>query len=595
MSTVAVSLRSSVARARLRVSADALAVGGLSGLVVLLAALTWATWGDLSSDTGYDLVAGERVANGELPYRDFVYYYGPLAPFLTGFANLVGGDGLAAGVALGFVVTALILAGTYVLARRLVGPLGAFLATALTAGVAFIPDNYGYILPHTFAATLGTLGLLLLLLFVARYSETERDSALVAAGLVAGALTLTKPEPVLAGFLAVGVWLVLRSRSGARFERELTIFGVPSVAVPILVYGVFAVLVSPRSLLLDNLYPVDMLRAGGDRLIDVRMPLTVSSAVDVGAKLALYAVGTAALLLAARAAASPRWRRLAGAACGCIAVAAVAAAVARPDVLRERMYDVWGWVPAGAIVAAVVLYRRHLRCQGSWSARSQLEVAAIVALAVAAFTTYGAFVFNGWRPQMAVYYAPLVAIFVARLHIVELGRTSSARILGTAWVAFLAAAMVGLTAYRADAEATTVSGSGGTLAAAPDEATVYQAAVSAIEQHTAPREPIFTAPLLTGLNVLTGRPSPLDVISTLPSALPSTNEQLATIERLDEAGVSLAVIDRRDWIGYGYTSFGESFHRTIAHWLESNFERIAVLRGAGDAPQVLEVWKRRGR
>ena len=32
-------------------------------------ALTWDTWGDLGRDTGYDLVAGARVAHGQLPVR----------------------------------------------------------------------------------------------------------------------------------------------------------------------------------------------------------------------------------------------------------------------------------------------------------------------------------------------------------------------------------------------------------------------------------------------------------------------------------------------------------------------------------------------
>ena len=101
----------------------------------------------------------------------------------------------------------------------------------------------------------------------------------------------------------------------------------------------------------------------------------------------------------------------------------------------------------------------------------------MIALAVVAFTSYGAFVFNGWRPQMAVYYAPLVAIFVARLHLVELARSSSARMLGFAWVGFLAAALIGLTMYRAHDETVTVHGLDGALAAAPADGPVYQAAV----------------------------------------------------------------------------------------------------------------------
>ena len=332
----------------MHVSADVLAIGALTLLALVVAAVTWNSWGDLNSDTGYDLVAGQRVANGEIPYRDFVYYYGPLAPYLAGLATLIGGAGIAAGVVLGFVLTGLILAATYALARKVVGPAGAFLAAAVTVGVAFIPDNYSYILPHTFAATLGTLGLLVLLLCIARYAETTSSPSLIAAGCAAGMLTLTKPEAMVAGYVAAGTWLVLRARSGARFRREIALFGIPALAVPAAVYGALATVVSPHDLLLENLYPVDMLRAGGDRLIDARMPLTASSLVEAVARLGLYAIGVAGLLLAARALASRRWHNTAIIAGVSALALVIVASVTHPDALRERMYDVWGWIPAGA-------------------------------------------------------------------------------------------------------------------------------------------------------------------------------------------------------------------------------------------------------
>ena len=86
-SAALVRLRASRRCAR-RSSTDRVAIGALGLLFVALAVLTWGTWGDLGQDTGYDLVAGTRVAHGELPYVDFVYYYGPLAPFVLGLAAL---------------------------------------------------------------------------------------------------------------------------------------------------------------------------------------------------------------------------------------------------------------------------------------------------------------------------------------------------------------------------------------------------------------------------------------------------------------------------------------------------------------------------
>ncbi len=128
MTVHAEQLGAKAGRLRIALGADALAVAGLAVLWVALTALVWNTWGDLDSDTGYDVVAGGLVADGRLPYIDFVYYYGPLAPLLAGLVSAVAGPGIGTIVALGFAITALIVAATYALARTFVGPLGAFLA-----------------------------------------------------------------------------------------------------------------------------------------------------------------------------------------------------------------------------------------------------------------------------------------------------------------------------------------------------------------------------------------------------------------------------------------------------------------------------------
>src|SRR4051812_18993694 len=102
---------------------------GVAAITALLALLTWHAWGDLNSDTGYDVIAASKVAGGAVPYRDFVYYYGPLAPAIGGMASLVGGAGFGPLVAVGFALTAAILATTFILGRALAGAAGAFLAT----------------------------------------------------------------------------------------------------------------------------------------------------------------------------------------------------------------------------------------------------------------------------------------------------------------------------------------------------------------------------------------------------------------------------------------------------------------------------------
>jgi hypothetical protein len=593
VTTAPVALRA--ARARIGLRADAAALAGLALFVAALAAATWGTWGDLDSDTGYDVVAGARVADGEVPYRDFTYYYGPLAPYVMGLASLIGGSGFWPAVGLGFVVALGIIGVTYALARALVAPLGAFLAAALTAAVAFIPSNYSFVLPHTNAATLGTLLLLGVLLCAWRYAASERSRWAVGTGVCLGLAALTKPEPAVAGLLGVAVWLFLRSRSGRPARRVAALVATPAVAIPALVYGSLLTVVSPGVLLFENLWPRDELAAGGSELIRARMALTLDSVTDLLLQYTLpYAVGIAFLILLGRALEVPRWRRPLVAVTGGIAIFLVAACIARPDGLRDAIYYAWGWIPVGALVALVVLLVRFQRRSGEWTPRAQLELVGAVALVALAATTYNGFVVNGWRPTMSVYYVPLAALLIVRLHLVELARARTAYVLGVLWVSFLVAASTGLTLKDARAEEATVRGPDGALAETPAEAGLYQAALDEIAARTSPDEPILVAPLMTGLYPLSGHDSPLEKISMLPGALPHASDELAAIADLERAGVRLILTDRRDWPGYGHTSFGESFDPVLARWIERNFDRVKVLRTRGEKPRTLDVWFRRG-
>ena len=68
----------------LAVHPDLLAGGAAALFALVLLVATWGTWGNLNQDTGYDAVAGARLADGELPYVDYLYYYGPLGPAARG-------------------------------------------------------------------------------------------------------------------------------------------------------------------------------------------------------------------------------------------------------------------------------------------------------------------------------------------------------------------------------------------------------------------------------------------------------------------------------------------------------------------------------
>jgi hypothetical protein len=576
-------------------SADTVALTGLSVLCVVLAALTWRTWGDLGQDTGYDVIAGVKTAHGQLPYADYTYYYGPLGPALLGLAALVGGDGLGPAVAVGLILATAIVLATYGVARLMVGTAGAFLAGAITAGLAFSPTNMSYVLPHTISAPLAILATLAFIGSAAMYTSNGRLRFAIAAGCAVGLTALTRPEFTAAVVVAAAVWLVIRTRAGGFRRAEWLAVGVPALAIPVVMYSFFvAAGVSLHALVFENLYPTRVLNAGGNAILRSQAPLTLSSFATLVGRAAIYAVGIGAL--AALGLTLARRSRAGVVVASLIATVAVGIAIADPEAIRTQLQTVYGWIPLGAAVAAVALIAVRLRRPSADSSSS--DTAALlttIVLAILAAKTYDAFFFDAPRVQPAVYAAPFAAIFLVNLHIrLVPGGRHALVIAGAAWLAFLAAVGVGLSVKDAQAKTARVSGPGGSLAASPAEATVLTQAVREIQRYTTRGDAILIAPQLTSLYVLTDRVDPLPQLSLLPGALATNGGEQGAIAQLDRARVRLIVTDRRHLTEYHQGAFGSTFDRTLKAWITSHFRRVSTIgRPKHGDGHVLDIWLRR--
>ncbi len=195
-------------------------------------------------------------------------------------------------------------------------------------------------------------------------------------------------------------------------------------------------------------------------------------------------------------------------------------------------------------------------------------------------------------PQPAIWILPFAVLFLAWLHLGPLAKPGAARMLGVVWLAFLAAAGVGLTLKDASAKTVLVSGPGGSIAEPPGMAAVYGEAVRRIDALTRPGEPIVAAPVDTLLYILADRPSPLARISLLPGALPRAADQQNVIASIKRAGVRLIVTNRLDFPEYGHTHFGGSFDSVLAAWIRANYSHASTIDAPG-AP-TLDLWLRRG-
>ncbi|MDA0168653.1 glycosyltransferase family 39 protein [Solirubrobacter taibaiensis] len=579
--------------------AELLAPAAVAVGFAVLVALTWGAWGDLGHDTGYDWVAAQRLADGELPYADFPYIYGPLGVGLLGGAFTVFGTGTTAVVALGIVLATAAVAITYRLGLVLAGPVGAALAAGSTVVAAVATGNMGLISPHAVGATTAIVLVLACVLAGARYAASGKRAWLALAGVTTGLGMLTRPEFAVALVLAPALWLMLRwlRAEGADRRRAVragaTWAGV-AVAIPLVVYGLLATQASP-SALLENMFPSAQLAAGSDQILKASAPMTPASFARLAADLALYAVLAGAMLGAGLLVARGGKLRalvIAGAILG--GVAFVGALLVNPEAIRSRLEYAYAWVPAGAALAALALTWRARSRTVEFSVRDQAALLLSVALTVIAAKTYAAFAPhpNPRFSQFAVYALPLAALFMAWLHLEVLGsRGVAVRRLGIAWLSALVAAGAVLVVNDARAETFTVSGPGGSITATPSDGPAYQAVLDAIAERTRPGDPVLLAPQMSALYTLADREDPLPAISLLPGMVPDEAAEERVIAQLRD--VNLVVTDRRRLTEYGQGAFGVTYNRRLGAWLRSDFRRVATLRGAGDGAVTLDLWQRR--
>jgi Dolichyl-phosphate-mannose-protein mannosyltransferase len=577
--------------------AERLAIGGAALWCLALVALTWNTWGDLGRDTGYDLLAASRTADGELPYVDYVYYYGPAAPLLLGLVFALAGAGSTAGAGLGVALGLTVVALTFRLARFVAGPWTAAAAAALSATAVFGTGNNSFVQPHTFNAPLAIALSLGALVGLGAFLRSGHRRNLLLAGVLAGLAGLARPETAAALMAGLGVWAIVHALTAAD-RRTAAADGarllVPALAIPAAVYGAFAVLVGPRELVTENLYPIDQLRAGGSHIVRQQAPLTASSVVELAGHVFLYGLLAAGLV----AASTVLVRRDAARRSAVVALAVIAATgllvlAIRPETVRHYLGWAYAWIPAGALIAAAVLIARRRSPSSSPHVATGLLIALTVMLGVAALRAYGSFSPQPRpdAPQATAYLLPLVAIVMAWLHGTELPRgRARAAALGTAWILALALAGAWLVARDASSETATVRGAHGVMQAPPEVAGAYQDALQALELRTEPGEPVLLAPQLSALYVLSGRTDPLPQLSLLPGALATPADEERAIARL--ADVRVVITDRRPLRIYGRGAFGDDFNRRIGAWLRAEFRRVATFRGSGLGAPVLDLWQR---
>jgi 4-amino-4-deoxy-L-arabinose transferase-like glycosyltransferase len=229
--------------ARLRVLAPPIAIA----LVFLaMLAVSWRRWTSPIADSGREMDLPPRLMNGEMLYRDVHYLYPPLSPYFNALLYRLFGSHLDALMLSGIICAALVVALCYRIARRLLSPVEASVATVgIIIWCVFKPAG-NLISPYSFAALHGMMLALATLLFSLRYAEGVQSSAfrlrlnldLILAGASIGLAAITKQEFALAGAATVmATILFLHWRRWKAAITSLLVAAVPAMLIALPVYA----------------------------------------------------------------------------------------------------------------------------------------------------------------------------------------------------------------------------------------------------------------------------------------------------------------------------------------------------------------------
>ena len=152
-------------------------------------------------DTGRDLYIPEQIRAGTKLYRDILYYYPPLAPYVLAAITAITGSSLASYTGIGIAIALATAAAMYALARSVAPAHAAGTATLLFVSCSVYSISgrtSNYFFPYAHAATLSMLFFVSGAGFLACWSFVDRRARWLAPGLAClVAAAWTKLEFVL--------------------------------------------------------------------------------------------------------------------------------------------------------------------------------------------------------------------------------------------------------------------------------------------------------------------------------------------------------------------------------------------------------------
>lgn len=561
---------------------------------------TWATWGDLSIDSGREMYVPAMLAQGKMLYRDVWYLYTPAAPYLNSLLFRWFGLHLevlywAGSLAALGCATLLFLVG-----KRLSCWLAGWSAGAIVLIQSFHSWHFCFPLPYSFASVYGALAACLFLWFAVRAATSFGWGWMFAAASAAAAALLLKLEFGAACYFVFALLVAargLREHSWKRVAIDVTT-ALPGILVCAAVTAWMVSIAGASFLTQENLmsWPTSFFMKTYGKVWLEKTGFAITP-VALGQCL-LRTLFLAGLIL--EGCWVFLWKRFdrRSICWGAVLFAALLGYFGLA--LHWRVLSLFGalvfprdmvlYVGIGAVVAAGCSWRSHMTDQALPLA-ILFSFSAVLGLRVLLRNTPGGY---------AIYYngpAILSFLVLARLLIPRERRSlrSALRLEILFSLAGLAVVAIYSLQYTADpAMVVPLITERGIIRVPQQVADNYRAAISFIRAKSARSESVLSVPEDTSLYFLSGTTCPTRVFVFTPGVLAPGKMTEEVVAGIDRQRVRYLLWSNRTFPDYGAPIFGSDYDRTLGSYLTSHYHRVGPLVPHSDLSwqTAFTLWER---
>jgi hypothetical protein len=581
---------------------DSTTYPALAALILLWAVrmyTTYATWGNLSIDSGHEAYVPAVLAQGKMLYRDVFWMYTPLAPYVN--ATLFRLFGIRLEVlywagSLAALGSAILL---FLVGKRFSSRLFGWTAGAVVLLQAFHAWHFCFPLPYSFAPVYGCLTACLFLYCAVQAPFSKSPVWIFAAASCSAVALLLKVEFGVACYAA----LCLIVGTSAMIQRSWKVVFTSSLAA---LPGLLACAVVIRWMISiagasfitqENImsWPTHYFMRTYGRIWLEKTGVSLSAAAfGEAAERALFFAGFIALVYLAF-----RIKRV-DAKSVLLRLGLLATLIVYGTLL--------GWKPLGLLAGGLfprdmVLYVCIATVGALWFFwRSASAAAASPAILLAFSGLLASRLLLKMVPGgYPIYYnGPVVLAFLMLFRPIVPRRDQPRRIilrsellLSMGCIAVVALNAVSLTADRSDlVQLTTKRGS---ILVPTQVAANYKAGVAFIEEKNRRGELVLSVPEDVSLYFLSGQDSPTRLFQFSPGVVAPGKMTDGVIAEIEKQPVRYLLWSNRTYADYGTTTFGKDFNQDLGAYLTSHYREGGPLVPHSDLDweTKFSVWERK--